>query len=139
MPAILGSETGWLGPYLNILPLATIVLFYVQQKMFTPPAVDEQQKMMQKMMGFMMLFMGLMFFKVPSGLCLYFITSSIWAILEKKLLPKPVLDTSSMDLGETAPTTPLSKAKKKLRDEQNAAVQEKLRRIADRKKKGKNR
>ena len=109
MPAILGSETGWLGPYLNILPLATIVLFYVQQKMFTPPAVDEQQKMMQKMMGFMMLFMGLMFFKVPSGLCLYFITSSIWAILEKKLLPKPVLDTSSMDLGETA-TTPLSKA-----------------------------
>ena len=94
--------------------------------------------MMQKMMGFMMLFMGLMFFKVPSGLCLYFITSSIWAILEKKLLPKPVLDTSNMDLGETA-TTPLSKAKKKLRDEQNAAVKEKLQRIADRKKKGKNR
>ena len=93
---------------------------------------------MQKMMGFMMLFMGLMFFKVPSGLCLYFITSSIWAILEKKLLPKPVLDTSSMDLGETS-TAPLSKANKKLRDEQNAAVKEKLQRIADRKKKGKNR
>ena len=138
MPAVLGSETGWLGPYLNILPLATIVLFYVQQKMFTPPAVDEQQKMMQKMMGFMMLFMGLMFFKVPSGLCLYFITSSIWAILEKKLLPKPVLDTSNMDLGET-PTTPLSKAKKKLRDEQNAAVVDKKKRIAERKKMGKNR
>lgn len=139
MPAVLGSETGWLGPYLNILPLATIVLFYVQQKMFTPPAVDEQQKMMQKMMGFMMLFMGLMFFKVPSGLCLYFITSSIWAILEKKLLPKPVLDTSSLGLGEAVSATPLSKAKQKLRDEQNAAVEEKKKRIADRKKRGKNR
>jgi len=138
MPAILGSETGWLGPYLNILPLATIVLFYVQQKMFTPPAVDEQQKMMQKMMGFMMLFMGLMFFKVPSGLCLYFITSSIWAILEKKLLPKPVLDTSSLGLGDT-PSAPLSKAQQKALDQQNSAVQDKLKRIADRKKMGKNR
>ena len=138
MPAVLGSETGWLGPYLNILPLATIVLFYVQQKMFTPPAVDEQQKMMQKMMGFMMLFMGLMFFKVPSGLCLYFITSSIWAILEKKLLPKPVLDTSTLGLGDT-PSAPISKAQQKALDEQNAAVADKKKRIADRKKRGKNR
>ncbi len=137
MPAVLGSETGWLGPYLNILPLATIVLFYVQQKMFTPPAVDEQQKMMQKMMGFMMLFMGLMFFKVPSGLCLYFITSSIWAILEKKLLPKPVLDTSALGLGETS--APLTKAQQKSIEQQNMAVQEKRQRMADRKKLNKNR
>ncbi len=138
MPAVLGSETGWLGPYLNILPLATIVLFYVQQKMFTPPAVDEQQKMMQKMMGFMMLFMGLMFFKVPSGLCLYFITSSIWAILEKKLLPKPVLDTSALGLdgiGTSTSETPLSRAQKKVMEQQRSAVQEKRKRVADRKKK----
>ena len=137
MPAVLGSETGWLGPYLNILPLATIVLFYVQQKMFTPPAVDEQQKMMQKMMGFMMLFMGLMFFKVPSGLCLYFITSSIWAILEKKLLPKPVLDTSALGLGDTS--VPLTKAQQKALDQQNSVVEEKRQRMADRKKLNKNR
>ena len=133
MPTWLGSETGWLGPYLNILPLATIVLFYVQQKMFTPPAVDEQQKMMQKMMGFMMLFMGLMFFKVPAGLCLYFITSSIWAILEKKLLPKPVLDTSSLGLGTTT-AAPLSKADQKRIEKERAAVEEKKRLRSDRKK-----
>ena len=65
--------------------------------MFTPPAVDEQQKMMQKMMSFMMLFMAIMFFKVPAGLCVYFVTSSIWAILEKKLLPKPTLDTAKLE------------------------------------------
>ena len=32
---------------------------------------------------------GVMFFKVPSGLCIYFITSSLWGICERKLLPKP--------------------------------------------------
>ena len=30
-----------------------------------------------------------MFYKVPAGLCLYFITSSLWGICERKLLPKP--------------------------------------------------
>ena len=93
MPGWIANETGYLGPYLNILPILTMFLFILQQKLFTPPATDDQQKMMQKMMMFMMLFMGFMFFKVPSGLCLYFITSSLWAVVERKLLPKPKLDT----------------------------------------------
>lgn len=78
-----------LGPYLNILPLVTVVLFLVQQKMFMPPPQDEQQAMQQKVMTFMMIFMGVIFFKVPAGLCIYFITSSIWGIIERKMLPKP--------------------------------------------------
>jgi YidC/Oxa1 family membrane protein insertase len=36
----------------------------------------------------MMVFMGLIFFKVASGLCLYFIASSLWGVAERKLLPK---------------------------------------------------
>jgi YidC/Oxa1 family membrane protein insertase len=80
-----------LGPYLNILPLFTIVLFIVQQKMFMPPATDEQSAMQQKVMQYMMIFMGLMFFKVASGLCLYFIASSLWGLAERKLLPKTSL------------------------------------------------
>ena len=39
-------------------------------------------------MKYMMVFMGFMFFKVPSGLCLYFIVSSLWGIGERKFLPK---------------------------------------------------
>lgn len=88
----LTAKTGFLGPYFNILPIITVILFLVQQKLFMPPAVDEQTRMTQKMMTYMMVFMGVMFFRVPSGLCIYFITSSTWGIVERKLLPKPSLD-----------------------------------------------
>lgn len=103
LPGFLADETGYLGPYLNILPLMTIVLFIVHQKLFTPPATDEQQQMQQKVMMFMMIFMGFLFFKIPSGLCLYFITSSLWGIAERKLLPKTVKP------GETPPPPKKSK------------------------------
>jgi YidC/Oxa1 family membrane protein insertase len=88
MPAFVTEGTGFLalGPYLNILPLITIGLFLWQQKMFMPPPADEQAAMQQKVMQYMMIFMGILFFKVASGLCVYFIASSIWGIVERKLL-----------------------------------------------------
>ena len=87
MPGFLVAPEGWLGPYLNLFPLLTIGLFLWQQKLFMPPAVDEQAKMQQQVMKYMMFFMALMFFKVPCGLCLYFIASSLWGIAERLLLP----------------------------------------------------
>src|SRR4029079_1785666 len=77
-----------LGPYLNVLPLVTVSLFLVTQKMTMPPPANEQAEMQQKMMKYMTMFMGLLFYKVASGLCLYFIASSLWGIAERKLLPK---------------------------------------------------
>jgi len=97
----LGDEAhGWLGPYFNVLPLITIALFLVQQKLFSPPAIDDEQKLQQKIMYFMTLFMGVMFYKVPAGLCIYFIASSLWGICERKLLPKakPKTDTAAATL-----------------------------------------
>jgi YidC/Oxa1 family membrane protein insertase len=85
----------YLGPYLNVLPLVTIVLFLLQQKLFTPPATNEQQEMQQKVMKFMMVFMGFLFYRVPSGLCLYFIASSIWGIAERKLVPPATPPTAA--------------------------------------------
>jgi YidC/Oxa1 family membrane protein insertase len=81
-----------LGPYFNLLPVITISLFLLQQKLLVPPVVGDdaqakQQRTMRRMMTFMMIFMGFMFFKVPSGLCLYFIVSSLWGLLERKVLP----------------------------------------------------
>lgn len=109
------SPTGWLGPYFNILPLFTVVLFAVQQKMFTPPPTDETQAMQQKMMMWMTLLIGLMFFKVPSGLCLYFITSSLWGVFERKVLPKPKLP------GDLEKKAEAAKAKKSDGDEKTSS------------------
>jgi YidC/Oxa1 family membrane protein insertase len=90
MPGFITAEKGMfsLGPYFNLLPIITIALFIWQQKMFMPPPTDEQQRMQQKTMNIMMIFMGFLFFYVPSGLCIYFIASSLWGIAERKLLPK---------------------------------------------------
>jgi YidC/Oxa1 family membrane protein insertase len=90
MPHFITHGTGFfaLGPYLNILPLVTVALFIWQQKMFMPPPADEQAALQQKMMQYMMIFMGILFYKVASGLCVYFIASSLWGIAERKLLPK---------------------------------------------------
>jgi len=96
MPSFLASKTGFLGPYLNVLPLVSVVLMFVHQKMFTPPPTDEQQEMQHKMMKFMMIFMAFIFFRIPAGLCLYFITSSAWALGERLLLPRtPVTSVGS--------------------------------------------
>lgn len=89
LPAFLTDPvSGWLGPYFNLLPCVTIGLFLWQQKMFMPPPTDEQSAMQAKVMRFMTVFMGILFFKVPAGLCTYFIASSLWSIAERKLLPK---------------------------------------------------
>jgi YidC/Oxa1 family membrane protein insertase len=89
MPSFITHGPGffWLGPYLNVLPLITIGLFLWQQKMFMPEPTNEQAAMQQKIMKYMMIFMSLMFYKVPSGLCLYLIVSSLWGIAERKLVP----------------------------------------------------
>ncbi|WP_068138362.1 membrane protein insertase YidC [Roseimaritima ulvae] len=93
-----GRGTGWLGPYFNILPIVVMGLFLLQQKMFMPPATDEQTAMTQKVMSFMTIFMGFLFFRVPSGLCIYFITSSLWGIAERKLVKKTLPPKGEGDL-----------------------------------------
>jgi YidC/Oxa1 family membrane protein insertase len=100
-----------LGPYLNLLPLVTVGLFLWQQKMFMPPPANEQAAMQQKIMKYMMVFMGILFYKVPSGLCLYSIASSLWGIGERKLFPPPTaatLEGASTGAGGGASTTKAS-------------------------------
>ena len=99
---------GWFGPFFNGFPLITVALFLVQQKLFTPPATDEQTKLQQQMMTYMTVFMGIMFYKVPAGLCLYFITSSLWGICERKLLPKPKPPGEGGDGGQGIASLPKS-------------------------------
>jgi YidC/Oxa1 family membrane protein insertase len=82
----MGFSLPFLGSDFNLLPLITVVLFYAQQKMFMPPPTTDEMAMQQKMMNFMMIFMGFLFYRVPAGLCVYFIASSAWGMSERKLL-----------------------------------------------------
>ncbi len=81
-------EIPWLGHYFNLLPFLVVALMLVQTKLFSPPATTPEAETQQKMMKYMMIFMAFMFYKVPSGLGIYFITSSLWQIGERLLLPK---------------------------------------------------
>lgn len=88
LPVIGGLITGWLGPYFNVLPLVVVGLMLVQTKLFSPPPTTPEAQQQQTIMKYMMVFMMFMFYKVPSGLGIYFITSSLWQICERLLLPK---------------------------------------------------
>jgi YidC/Oxa1 family membrane protein insertase len=83
-----GGSIFALGPYFNLLPVLGAALMFLQMKVSTPKPADEQAAMQQKMMQYMMLFMGLMFFKWASGLCIYFIVTTVWSFGERRFLPK---------------------------------------------------
>lgn len=105
----------WLGPYFNLLPILVVGLMLVQTKLFSPPATTPEQESQQKMMKFMMIFMAFLFYKVPAGLGIYFITSSMWQIGERLLLPKsaPILpgsDAATVVEKSSSRTSTLSKA-----------------------------
>jgi YidC/Oxa1 family membrane protein insertase len=77
-----------LGHWFNLLPIVVVGLMLFQTKLFSPPPTTPEAEMQQKMMKVMMIVMAAVFYKVPSGLGIYFITSSLWSIGERLLLPK---------------------------------------------------
>jgi YidC/Oxa1 family membrane protein insertase len=106
---------GWLGPYFNLLPMVTVALFLVHQKLFMPPATDEQSRLQQQIMMYMTIFMGVMFFRVPAGLCVYFIVSSLWGIVERTwLLPSTKTPSPAAPLPQKPAAKEESKQPKKL-------------------------
>lgn len=95
-------------PYLNVLPLLMVVTMVMQQ-MFTPKPEDPQQQQQAKVMRFVMVFFGLLFYTMPSGLVLYFVTSSTVATLEMRWI------RSQIEKEELNPPPP-APAKKKAGD-----------------------
>jgi len=82
----------WVLPSLNVLPILVAVFMYTQQKLQPKPAPNpnmtdqqrQQQDMMQKMMPMMSIMMLLIFYKMPSGLNLYIMSSSLFGTIEQK-------------------------------------------------------
>jgi YidC/Oxa1 family membrane protein insertase len=73
---------------IHILPLVMIITQFIQQKMTpTSAAVDPNQ---QKMMMFMPLIFGFMFYNLPSGVVLYYLTSNLVGIAQQWFFNKTV-------------------------------------------------
>ena len=72
--------------------------------------MNDEQKMQQQGMNYMLWFMALMFFKVPCGLCLYFIASSLWGIAERLWMPKTLPATAGGGRVVDASFAPVGKA-----------------------------
>ncbi len=95
----LGFEIPYLGSDFNLLPLVTVVLYLLNNRMFMPPPTTDEAAMQQKMMNVMMIVFGFLFYRLPAGLLVYFIVSTLWGMGERKLMdllptpaPKPVVE-----------------------------------------------
>ncbi len=108
-PAVTVPLLSWiLGPIdkFNVLPILLAISMYLQQKYTpkpppapgTPQEQIDQQAQMQKMMGFMMIFMGLLFYNMPSGLNLYIMASSFFGVLEQKRIRKHLEEQKNQTL-----------------------------------------
>ena len=97
---------GWAIPSFNLLPLLMAGIMFAQQK-FTQkltkpdkpvaPKLDadgnplpDTMAQQQKIMSFMMIFMGLIFYNFPSGLCLYILSSSLLGMAEQFYIRKHI-------------------------------------------------
>ncbi len=81
-----------LGASINILPLLMVGVMMVQQKVsqgLTGGAVTDDQASQQKMMMVMMpLLFGFLFYKMPSGLVLYWLTNTFLMTAEQSLISR---------------------------------------------------
>src|SRR5207302_1741514 len=69
-------------------PMAMAVVTYINQKYFMPmpPAATPEQLQQQKMQRGMSVVFPLMFYSLPSGLNLYYLTSMTLGIVESKII-----------------------------------------------------
>ncbi len=86
---------------IHILPILMIVAQFVMQKMTPNPSVDPNQ---QKMMMFMPLIFGFMFYNIMSGLVLYWLTSNLVGIGQQWFINKTMPITAPPPPPEPAAT-----------------------------------
>lgn len=78
-----------LGNMLNILPIIMTITQFIQTRMM-PKSSDPQQQAQQKMMAFMPLIFAFILYSMPSGLTLYWTTSTLLSIGEQLLIRRIV-------------------------------------------------
>jgi YidC/Oxa1 family membrane protein insertase len=86
----------------SVLPMIMIFTYWLQQKL-QPIATDPKAAEQQRMMKWIIPFFGLMLYTAPSGLMLYFITSSTWSMIEQKWVKKRIEAVEGPMPGVVAP------------------------------------
>ncbi len=77
-----------MGRSLNLLPILCAVAMAWHQKKMTPPSTDPQTRQQQKIMMFMPILFAVMLYHMPSGLMVYFLSSTAFGVLEQHLIRK---------------------------------------------------
>ncbi len=87
---VLNGHIPLLGNELNILPILMAGAMFLQQKLSAPPSSSNDQVVQQqKMMAVMMpVLFGFLFYRLPSGLVMYWLTNTILTVTEQELFLK---------------------------------------------------
>jgi YidC/Oxa1 family membrane protein insertase len=84
----IGLHLPWLGDFFewfNLLPILYVILTVVNQSL-QPKPDDPQMRAQFRMMTFMLVFFGFIFYNFPAGFMLYIMTSSALGIIESKII-----------------------------------------------------
>lgn len=84
----------FMGNELNILPILMAIAMFFQQRLSAPanPAADDQMAQQQKMMMVMMpVLFGFIFYHLPSGLVMYWLTNTLLTVTEQEMFLKKQL------------------------------------------------
>ena len=88
---------------INIIPILMGVAYFLQQKLTPKPmASSPEQQQQQKMMQWMTLLFPLMLYSSPSGLNLYIFTSTVFGIIESRIVRKHIAEQEA--LAKAGPT-----------------------------------
>lgn len=103
-----------LGNMLNILPLIMTAASFVQTRMM-PKSSDPQQRTQQKMMAFMPIIFAVILYRMPSGLTLYWTTSTLLSIGEQFLIRRIVKKIPAPTAPPVISQKPLPKKRKRIK------------------------
>jgi YidC/Oxa1 family membrane protein insertase len=99
---------------IHLLPVIMVVTQFYSQKLTPTAGVDPKQ---QKMMLMMPVIFGFMFYSLPSGLVLYYLTSNLVGIVQQLVINKfmskstpAVAPALAVPANALAPTAPVAKA-----------------------------
>ncbi len=103
---------------INILPVLVAIVSFMNTKIMRsmqPPAATPEAESQQKMMQWMTLIFPLLFYNMPSGLNLYYVTSMGFGILEGRVIRKHIKDREAAEKAGKV----FVKTKLRRRDEDN--------------------